>query len=301
MRKITLSAIQFDIKLGDLKGNLERASTLIEKAARRGSEIMVLPEMWTLGFDYDAMSKLPPSYLKDTLDLLSDLAVKSRSYIISGTLPEGSEDRVYNTAFVIDPAGEVVGKYRKVHLFDGMGEKDFFAAGWQEGFCETHLAKLGIAVCYDIRFPELFRQNALHGAEIIFVPAQFPSPRQEHWEVLLRARAIENQLFVVGCNRVGKMKSIEFFGNSMIVGPYGEIIEEAGEGEEVLTEVIDLEKLYEIRKVLPSITERRPDVYGTPTSAGSEFAPPRQNIKPFMKDKHSLSFKDTIQPMKPRK
>ncbi len=300
MRKITISAIQMDIKLGDLKRNVEKSFRLIEKAGERGSNLIVLPEMWPVGFDYASMANLPPSYVDDILSLLADIAYKYKSFIVSGTLCEEAIGKFHNTSYLIDPAGKVAGKYRKVHLFAEIGEKDFFTGGTEPGYWNTHLAKIGIAICYDIRFPELFRQIALKGTEIICIPAQFPHPRLEHWEVLLRARAIENQLFVVGCNRVGKMESIEYFGHSMIIGPYGETIKEGGEGEEVVTEIIDVEKLYEIRKILPSISERSPEVYPETSTKEIPLPYPTTKIRPPEEGTEPFKFKNTIQPMKPR-
>lgn len=299
MRDLTVSVLQFDVKFGDLKSNLDRALKLMKQASGRGTQVMLLPEMWTLGFDYDSMAKLAPSYVEDALSLLRDMAVKYGSYIVSGTLPESENGAFYNTAFLISPKGELAGKYRKVHLFEGMKEKEFFTPGGEAGVLETSFGKIGIAVCFDIRFPELFRQMALDGAEAIFVPAHFPHPRQQHWEVLLRARAIENQLYVIGCNRVGKEGQKEFFGNSMIVGPYGEIVDEAGEGEEVLTETIDLENVQQMRKMLPTISERRPEAYGTPPVPESDvFESP---LEKYRKEKAGLRFKNTVQPMKSRR
>jgi predicted amidohydrolase len=302
MRKLTVSAIQTDVKLGDFRANLEKMTSMIEKAGSRGSNLIVLPEMWLLGFDYEAMEETPASDIEDTLNLLGDLAYKFKSFIVSGTLAEVSEGRHYNTSYLIDPSGKVAGKYRKVHLFSEIGEKDFFTPGTEIAHFETHVAKIGIAICYDIRFPELFRKMALRGVEIICVPAQFPHPRLEHWDVLLRSRAIENQLFVVGCNRVGKMKNINYFGHSMIVGPYGEIIEEGGEGEGIITETIDLEKVYEIRKILPSLSQRRPDVYSGNPAPEEPPIPGPQAPKPYLPPKKHkpFKFKNTIQPMKPR-
>jgi len=294
MREIIVSAVQMDVRLGDLKRNVEKATRMIEKAGSRGSNLIVLPELWPLGFDYEAMANMPPSYIDDILSLLGDMAYKYRAYIVGGSVGEVGDGKFFNTCYLIDPAGNVEGKYRKVHLFKEMGETEFFEPGNTHGFISTHLAKLGIAICYDIRFPELFRRIALAGAEIICVPAQFPYPRQEHWEVLLRARAIENQVFVVGCNRVGKMKNTEFFGRSMIIGPYGETIEQADEGECVITEIIDVDRLYDLRKVLPSIERRRPEAYSSMSSPEEKAEPARERkIPPF-------KFKNTIQPMKPR-
>jgi len=297
MRKATISLVQMDVEFGDFKANVERAFKYLEKAGDRETDIAVLPEMWTHGFDYDSMSKLAPSFTADIVDLLKDIAYKYGMYIVAGTICEVEEARFYNTSYIIGPEKNVIGKYRKVHLLKELGEPDFFSSGYEIPAFETAVGRIGAAICYDIRFPELFRQMAIMGSEIICVPAQFPRPREEHWETLIRARAIENQLFMAAANRVGEMEQLEYFGRSMIVGPYGETIAEGGEKEEVITEIIDIDKMYEVRKFLPTLSERRPDVYEkSPTlSFLNESLPLPQGKKaaPF-------KFKNTIQPMKPR-
>ncbi len=281
MSKVTISAIQMDVKHGDLKSNLEKAFKMIEKAANKGANFVVLPEMWPTGFDYETLQKLPASYVDEVLGLLGDLSARYSLYIISGSLCEPAEGQFFNTSIIIDPSGKPMGQYRKVHLFKDMGEQDFFTPGTEIPTFDTKFAKIGIAICYDIRFPELFSALSTAGAQMIFVPAEFPRPRIEHWQTLLRARAIENQLFVIGCNRVGKAGTREYFGHSTLIGPYGEIIDELEEDEDILTESIELDKIREIRENLPSFNERRPEVYGAKKQGG-------------------LKFKDSIQPMKPR-
>lgn len=298
MRKATISLVQMDVKFGDFKANVERAFRHLEKAGDRGSDIAILPEMWTHGFDYESMAKLNPSFTADIVDLLKDIGYKYRMYIVAGTICEVEDERFFNTSFTIGPDKKVVGKYRKVHLIKELGEPDFFSSGTEIPAFETAIGRISTAICYDIRFPELMRQMAIKGAEIICVPAQFPRPREEHWEILLRARAIENQLFVAATNRVGEMEQLEYFGRSMIIGPYGETIAQGGEKEEVVTEVIDIEKMYEIRKFLPAMSERRPEVYEqSPTL--SFLAEPLPEAK-GKKSAAPFKFKDTIQPMKPR-
>jgi predicted amidohydrolase len=301
MRKLTVSAGQMDVKLGDFKVNLERAVKLIESAGERGSDLLVLPEMWPLGFDYAGMQNLPPSFLSDIISLLSELSAKYKMHIVSGTMCEASDGGYFNTAYLFDEFGKIAGTYRKVHLFKEIGEQDFFTAGSEVVCVQTAIAKISMAICYDIRFPELFRDAALLGAEIICVPAQFPHPREDHWETLLKARAIEEQLFVVAANRVGATGKAEYFGRSMIVGPYGETAIEAGDKEELITEIIDIEKLYEVRKVLPALSARRPEVYGNIFSRTMPPTPlPKISLEPFTRKESPIKFKNTIQPMKPR-
>ena len=261
MKKARVSVIQMDIKLGELRSNLDKALKLTEKALNKDSDLIILPEMWPTGFDYQALESYEPSYYKDILSLIANLADKGKAYIVAGSMAEIEDGNFYNTSFAVDPFGKILGGYRKVHLFKELKEDKFFTPGDKAFAVDTKVGKLGIAVCYDLRFPEIFRTEALAGAEIICVPAEFPKPRLEHWLTLLQARAIENQCFIVGANRVGKTGKIEYFGNSVIFGPYGECLGEAGKKEEVLTADIDLDTVSETRERLPSLRERRPEAY----------------------------------------
>jgi len=168
---------------------------------------------------------------------------------------------VYNTLVWYSPEGELAGSYRKVHLFSPTREDEFFIAGDEVKTVRTGEATTGGLLCFDIRFPEIARRLVLEGAQILYVAAQFPHPRAEHWEILLRARAIENQVWVVAANRVGKSGELEYFGKSMIIDPWGEIVAaEDEEREAVVTERIDLDKVDRVREMIPC--RRRSDLYG---------------------------------------
>ena len=198
--ELTVSALQFNIKLGIIEKNLEQAIDGLRYVSEQGARLVVLPEMWSAGYDYrrlaDHAAQTPR--ILDTLCQLSD----ELNMVIVGSLPEKVGDNIYNTATVID-GGKVKGSYRKLHMFSTMGEDRFLSPGDKSLVTPTSIGRVGVAICYDLRFPELFRKMALEGAEIICVPAEWPIPRQEHWRTLLRARAIENQLFVVAANCCG--------------------------------------------------------------------------------------------------
>ena len=180
-----------------------------------------------------------------------------------GSLPEPEAGRIYNTAYVID-RGEIIASYRKLHLFSTMQEDRFLAAGNEVLVAETSIGRLGIAICYDLRFGELFRKLALEGAEIICLPAEWPKPRQEHWNTLLRARAIENQLFIAAANCCGVQGKFDFFGHSQLISPLGNLLAFAGEEETDLIAEFDFAEMAQYRKQIDTLGDRRADIYGTP-------------------------------------
>ena len=166
-----------------------------------------------------------------------------------------------NTCTWHNTTGEHVATYSKLHLFRLMAEEKFLTAGEGPTIVETPWGKMGLAICYDLRFPELFRWYALNGVSAVIIPAEWPHPRLMHWRTLLRARAIENQMFIIACNRVGSKGNDRFFGHSAIVDPWGETIIEGGESEMLLTATVDLASVEAVRKKIPVFADRRPDVY----------------------------------------
>ena len=165
---------------------------------------------------------------------------------------------------LINDKGELVAFYDKAHLFSLVGEERHMAPGKARTLVETPWGLMGLAVCYDLRFPELFRRYVVDGAELIFLPSAFPEPRLAHWNTLIRARAIENQVFMVACNQVGSKrleKHTTFFGASCIIDPWGETIVEGGSEEQLLTAEINLAKAKEIRGYMRVLEDRRPELY----------------------------------------
>jgi len=221
-REITIAAIQMAISKGEPTSNISKALDLLNTVAEKGAELMVLPEMWLTDF----ILKDPYPYLDWTSKALKAIRLfcqKKECIVVAGSIMEEEDGRIYNTSFVIDNNG-IAGKYRKAHLFEPMGELRVFSPGNKSHVIETPLAKLGVIICYDLRFPELTRPLPFHGTEILCIPAQWPSERIDHWTTLLKARAIENQLFVVGCNRWGKVGPHDFPGHSLIIDPPGNVL-----------------------------------------------------------------------------
>lgn len=198
----------------------------------------------------------------ETVRALKELANENDLTII-GSFPEREADHLYNSMPVVTPDG-IAGVYRKIHLFGGMDEQRYFTPGSRPGFFRAENLKAGLMICYDIRFPELARKITLLGADVILVSAEFPDPRINHWRTLLQARAIENQVFVCAVNRVGTDGNNTFFGHSMVVSPWGEIIVEGRGNEEILIADLDLEEVREARESLPVLEDRREDVYRLP-------------------------------------
>jgi predicted amidohydrolase len=252
------AAIQFNVKQGDVDANLAYVREALQRVASQGANLAVLPEMWSSGFDYKNLNELA----QRTAGIRYELLELSRklNLVIVGSMPEPNGDKVFNTVFVVDN-GELAGVYRKIHLFSLLGEDRAFSGGNSWLLAETSIGRIGVIICYDLRFPELSRRLAVEGAQVICLPAQWPKPRQEHWRTLLRARAIENQLFVVACNACGIVGKQDIFGMSMIIDPKGEVLAEAGENEEDIIAGLDMQAMIDWRKQIPCFNDRKPECY----------------------------------------
>lgn len=259
MTTIKVSMIQMDIFFGNPKGNIDKAIPVIEEAAREGARVALLPELWTTGYSYENLRPLAESLGGKTTSAVLNAASSNNIYVI-GSIPRIKDNVLYNTCVVMGPHG-IVGHYDKAHLFRLIGEDNYFSAGNSYSIYDTELGAIGTALCYDIRFPELCRSMAIAGAKILFVPAEWPHPRLNHWRSLLIARAIENQMFVVGCNRVGTDPMNKYFGHSMIVDPAGEVLVEGSESEALLSAQLDLKKVDRIRSLIPCFKDRNAAAY----------------------------------------
>jgi predicted amidohydrolase len=255
---INAAAIQFNVKQGDVDANLDYVRSALRRVAARRANLAVLPEMWSSGFAYRNLNELAGR----TAGIVAELLELSRELklVVIGSMPEPHGEKVFNTVYVVDN-GVLAGTYRKLHLFSLLGEDKAFDSGDSWLLADTTVGKVGVMVCYDLRFPELSRRLALEGARVICVPAQWPKPRQEHWRTLLRARAIENQLFVVACNACGPIGKLAFFGMSMIIDPKGEVLAEGGEAEIEIDAALDMQLMADWRAQIPCFNDRRPDLY----------------------------------------
>ncbi len=249
---LRVSLLQWNILRDSPDHNIAIFQKLLEIASAFEPHLVILPEMWTRGFCGRAL-EMEAKMLPARLDFCRDQARGLNAWIAAGTLPEPAPGgKVFNTFFLLDPAGEVRLVYRKVHLFPLTKEPVFFAPGEAPGeICESGNWRIGAGICFDLRFPELFRAQMKRGANLFIIPAQFPKPRKDQYQILSRARAIENLAFFAGVNRVGEDRELGFFGASSGIGPLGNIIAEAGEGEEVLNLSLDFREVLEVRQRFP--------------------------------------------------
>lgn len=260
---ITVALAQLRCRAGDLMGNLERMVGLAEAAAARRCAVVAFPEMSDSGYDLEAARRLAAPWDRPPVTLLAEMARRLRLTIAVG-LSERDGDRVYNGLAVIGPDGAIIGRYRKVHLFglDGVDEAGVFTAGDEVGTATVAGLPWGLSVCYDLRFPELYRAQAVAGAQVLLNCAAWPSARIAHWEALARARAIENQAYFVGVNRVGTDTDLAFGGRSLIVSPEGDVVAMGGDAEEELVVgTVDPDRVENFRSRLPALRQRRPDAY----------------------------------------
>jgi predicted amidohydrolase len=245
--------------MGDVDANAARAFALLRKAAEKGAALCVLPEMWSTGFSYDNLRTLcgtTPEVLSELCNFAAD-----RRVVIAGSLPVLSGRSIYNTVHIIDSSGAVMGEYRKTHLFSPSGEHLHFRRGADASVARTSVGTIGPQICYDIRFPELSRKYYAEGASLFCVPAQWPSARKAHWDVLLVARAVENQLFVVATNAVGQSGDFSYSGGSAIISPWGELLAQGGEDEDIVIATIDPSKIEEARRRIPCALDRNERAY----------------------------------------
>ncbi|MCZ7550100.1 MAG: carbon-nitrogen family hydrolase [Anaerolineales bacterium] len=259
--QFTLSLAQMDVKFGDPDANLATVVRMTEEAGRRGSDLILLPELWSTGYDLTRAARYASALTSGLFAELSASRGGRGIHIVGSTLSTLGESRFGNTLTVFAPNGNLLADYSKIHLFRLMDEHRYLTAGDEPALAGLPFGRAGLAICYDLRFPELFRGYALAGAAMTFLPSEWPKPRLVHWQTLVRARAIENQMFVFACNRVGSDPSNEYFGHSMAVDPWGEILAEGGEGEELITLTADLSKVQETRRKIPILEDRRAESY----------------------------------------
>ncbi|MEH7096235.1 carbon-nitrogen family hydrolase [Neobacillus vireti] len=259
--KLKVSCIQMDIAFGDPEKNYQAAANLIEKAMESHPDIIVLPELWTTGYDLTRLAEIADLKAQQTIAFLQAAAKKHQVHFVGGSVANRVEKGVKNTLLIITKDGTVTHQYDKLHLFKLMDEHLYLKPGAEKGLFQVDGQLFAGVICYDIRFPEWIRAHTSEGAKALFVVAEWPAARLEHWRALLIARAIENQCYVIACNRSGSDPNNQFAGHSLIINPWGEVLAEAAEKEEVLTAEIDLDQVLEIRKLIPIFEDRKPNSY----------------------------------------
>ena len=262
MDVLRIALCQIEIALGNPSANFSSARRLLTEAKQQGVHLALLPELWTTGYDLQNAPQLGRAITGDSNEL-AGLAREFELYLCSSTL-EAKDNKYFNTQTIYSPEGKLLGSYRKIHLFGLLDEPKFLSPGEEPVVLDLPWGRTGLSICYDLRFPELFRSYAVSGARVILICAEWPHPRLEHWRTLLRARAIENQSYVVACNAVGTASNNVFFGHSLVVDPWGEIIVEGQETEDLITAEIDVSMVDQIRARFPFLADRRPAVYSLP-------------------------------------
>ncbi|AGT31277.1 MULTISPECIES: carbon-nitrogen family hydrolase [Geobacillus] len=258
---IRIACLQLDIAFGDPQTNEQQAETAVQSVANEGANIVVLPELWTTGYDLTRLDEIADDDAVRAKAFASRLAQTYGVHFVAGSVAKKTAAGVTNTMIVADRSGQIVSEYSKLHLFQLMDEHLYLQPGNEPGlFSLSGLSCAGV-ICYDIRFPEWIRTHALAGAEVLFVVAEWPLPRLHHWRTLLMARAIENQCYVVACNRAGSDPNNVFAGHSLVIDPWGEIIAEADEKPGVLLADIDPALVKEVRARIPVFADRRPRDY----------------------------------------
>jgi len=251
-----------NVRVGQPNENFSRAEALLKKAAKRKPDVILLPELWNTGFapgKFDAT--LADIDGARTRALCGALAKEHGVNIVAGSVLTRKNGALYNTAYVFDRAGNCIAEYDKTHLFSPSGEDKVYAAGDKIVTFPLDGVTCGVMICYDLRFPELPRVMALSGAKVLFIPAEWPKQRTRQMLMLLRARAIENQLFAVLCNGCGTAYGTQFGGISVIVDPLGNVLAKAGHREKIITAEINFSAQEKIRQDLPVFLDRKPELY----------------------------------------
>lgn len=267
--KVKIAAVQMPV-VADKDENLQTMRESVHRAAEEGASIVTLPEMFCCPYANDSFVANKEPAGGKTWTALSETAAREKIWLVGGSLPECTEaGNIYNTCFIFDRTGREIGRHRKVHLFDidvkggqRFKESDVFTAGDDFTVVETDFGKIGVIICFDIRFPELSRILALQGAQIIFVPGAFNmTTGPAHWDIHFRSRALDNQVFMVGCAPARADSGYRSFGHSIAVDPWGRILKELEFEPGILVEEFELDDVPAVREQLPLLKARRTDRY----------------------------------------
>ncbi len=250
------------IVTGHKQENLCRAAHMVARAASAGCHIVTLPEMFNCPYSHSFFETFAEAYPEgETFEMLRRSAQEQGVYLVGGTIPEIDKGKLYNTSFVFSPRGKLIGKQRKLHLFNvhldtfSFQESATFTPGQSLILFNTDVAVFGIAICFDLRFPEVFQMLAARGAEIVFIPAAFNTTTGPvHWELLIRARAVDYQLYTIGCSAARNPQShFTYYAHSLACDPWSNVLVAAQEQETLLTCELDLELIKEVRTKLPLV------------------------------------------------
>lgn len=248
---------------------LRKAENMVAQAAQAGADFVVLPEMFNCPYAREYFRPMAMLGHQKTHAAMSRWAQENRVILVGGSIPETEGDKIYNTSFVFDREGRQIARHRKVHLFDvdlpnmRFKESNTFSPGEEITVFDTEYGKMGLAICFDIRFPELFRAMAKRGAQVIFLPAQFNmTTGPAHWEMQLRCRAVDNEVFLAAASAARyEGFAYQCWGHSMIVDPFGTVLSSCEEKEQLLYADIDLTRIEQVRQQLPTFLHLRSELY----------------------------------------
>lgn len=266
MIKLAVCQLRTELDQGE---TMAKAELMLRQAAGNGADIVVLPEMFNCPYSKEYFKKYAALGHEQTVEAMSAWAAELGVILVGGSIPETEGGRIYNSCFVFDRQGRQIARHRKLHLFDvdlpGMRfkESNTFSPGDEITVFDTEYGKMGCAVCFDVRFPELFRAMAVRGAQIIFLPAQFNmTTGPAHWDLSLRMRAVDNQVFVVGA-AAARYEGFDYlcWGHSEVLDPFGERIAACDEKEQILYAEIDLDRVEQVRRSLPTSCNLRREIY----------------------------------------
>lgn len=270
MTKIKLALCQMNV-VDNKEKNIKTARLMIEESISKNADFIILPEMFNCPYSNDKFIEYgEKEKSSETLSEISKLAKSNNAYILAGSIPEIEEDKLYNTSYLFDRQGNVIAKHRKMHLFDidvkgkiTFKESDVLTAGNDFTIADTEFGKVGIGICYDIRFPELAKIMVENGALILIYPGAFNmTTGPTHWELLFRSRAMDNQAFCIGvAPALNNDASYHSYGHSIITNPWGEVIAQASEKESLIISEIDLSEIKKVREELPLLKNKRDDLY----------------------------------------
>lgn len=253
---------QMELEVGKPEENRRIIESWLEANYSNDLDVVVLPEMWSTGYALEELRDICEVDGSQSITFLQSLAKKFNVNLVGGSMAILEGNDIFNRAVIVNRTGEIVHKYDKMHLVPMLDEPKYLSAGLnQVEVFELEGVKMGVIICYDLRFPEIIRDLALHGIQVLHIVAEWPLARESHWNTLLRARAIENQMYVVASNVTGTKLGVEFAGCSQIIDPWGDIVQKLDQEVGELKANLDLDKVPKIRKEVPIFESRVPEKY----------------------------------------
>jgi len=259
--KLKISLAQMAFEFGEVEANFAKAAEWVGEAASHGSDLVLLPELWASGYDLSNWPRYATPLNEGLFPRVADLA-RQHKIAVGCSLLEERDGKAYNTFVLYGADGSRWGEYSKIHRFRLLEEEKWLGEGNRLILIDSPWGPIGLAICYDLRFPEMFVPYGMDGTRLILIVAEWPERRVAHWSKLLMARAIENQCFVAGTNKVGESLGVKLGGRSAVVDPWGVPLVEGDDQEALLTVEIDLQETEKARRFIPVFKDRRPDVYG---------------------------------------